>query len=71
VQLVLAALALTFLVTALGPLQRIFDTVSLTSSQWGVCLLDPIAYLAFAELWKLLDRRTGHSGPAPVASPSA
>ena len=71
VQLVGAALALTFLVTALGPLQRIFDTVSLTSSQWGVCLLGPLAYLAFAELGKLFDRRAGHSRPTLAASPSA
>ncbi len=41
VQLIGAALVLTFLVTELSPLQRIFDTVSLTSSQWGICLLGP------------------------------
>jgi Ca2+-transporting ATPase len=57
VQLIGAALALTFLVTALGALQRIFDTVALTSSQWGICLLGPIAFLGFAELGKLVDRR--------------
>jgi P-type Ca2+ transporter type 2C len=70
VQLVGAALVLTFLVTALGPLQRIFDTVSLTSSQWGVCLLGPLAYLAFAELGKLIDRRARHSRPTLAVSPS-
>ncbi|HSC74294.1 MAG TPA: HAD-IC family P-type ATPase [Gaiellaceae bacterium] len=59
VQLIGAALVLTFLVTALGPLQRIFDTVALTSSQWGVCLLGPIVFLGFAELGKLVDRRRG------------
>jgi Ca2+-transporting ATPase len=64
VQLIGAALVLTFLVTALSPLQRIFDTVSLTSSQWGVCLLGPLVFLAIAELAKLLDRRRGHSQPA-------
>jgi Ca2+-transporting ATPase len=58
VQLIGVALALTFLVTALSPLQRIFDTVPLTTSQWGVCLLGPIVFLALAELGKLLDRRT-------------
>jgi Ca2+-transporting ATPase len=63
VQLIGAALALTFLVTALSPLQRIFDTVSLTSSQWGVCLLGPLAFLAISELGKLLDRRRGHTQP--------
>jgi Ca2+-transporting ATPase len=57
VQLIAVALVLTFLVTALSPFQRIFDTVSLTSSQWGICVLGPIVFLAFAEVGKLLDRR--------------
>ena len=57
VQLIGAAFVLTFLVTTLSPLQRIFDTVPLTSSQWGVCLLAPIVYVALAELGKLIDRR--------------
>jgi Ca2+-transporting ATPase len=61
VQLIGAAFVLTFLVTSLAPLQRIFDTVALTASQWGICLLGPIAYLAVGELVKLLDRR-GHPG---------
>jgi Ca2+-transporting ATPase len=64
VQLIGAALVLTFLVTALSPLQRIFDTVSLTSSQWGICLLGPIVYLALVELAKLVDRRREQRHPA-------
>jgi P-type Ca2+ transporter type 2C len=69
VQLIGVTLVLTFLVTELNFLQRIFDTVSLTSSQWGICLLGPIVYLAIAELVKLFDRKTGPetipaSGPA-------
>ena len=71
VQLIGAALALTFLVTALSPLQRIFDTVSLTSSQWGVCLMGPLVFLAIAELGKLLDRRRGHTQPALASALSA
>jgi Ca2+-transporting ATPase len=67
VQLIGAALALTFLVTELQPLQRIFDTVSLTSSQWGICLLGPIVYLALAEVGKLADRHYGHARPAPAS----
>jgi Ca2+-transporting ATPase len=55
-QLIGAALVLTFLVTALSPLQRIFNTVSLTSTQWGICLLGPVFFLVFAELGKLVDR---------------
>jgi Ca2+-transporting ATPase len=64
-QLIGAALVLTFLVTSLSPLQRIFDTVSLTTSQWGICLLGPIVYLAVSELVKLYDRHTGHAELAP------
>jgi Ca2+-transporting ATPase len=66
VQLIGGALVLTFLVTELAPLQRIFDTVSLSSSQWGICLLTPIAYLALVELGKLVDRRSGRTEAAAV-----
>jgi Ca2+-transporting ATPase len=58
-QMIGAAVLLAFLVTALGPLQRIFGTTSLTSRQWGICLLGPIVLLALLELAKLVDRRTG------------
>jgi Ca2+-transporting ATPase len=68
VQLIGMALVLTFLVTALSALQRIFDTVSLTSTQWGICTLGPLVFLAFAELGKLVDRRAGK--PAPPLSPA-
>jgi Ca2+-transporting ATPase len=70
VQLVGAALALTFLVTALAPLQRIFDTVSLTSTQWGVCLLGPIVYLAATECGKLLDRHAARRSPESESAPA-
>ena len=67
-QLIGISLVLTFLVTALSPLQRIFDTVALTSSQWGVCLLGPIVYLAVAELLKLIDRRSSHEDATPTVA---
>jgi P-type Ca2+ transporter type 2C len=68
VYLILLTLVLTFLVTELSPLQRIFDTVSLTSTQWGICLLGPIIYIAIIELIKLVDRHTGqhHRDLAPA-----
>ncbi len=56
VQLIGAALALSFLVTALSPLQRIFDTVALTAAQWGICLIGPIVFLAVTELGKWFER---------------
>ena len=68
VQLIGATLALTLLVTELRPLQRIFDTVSLTSSQWGICLLGPIVFVVIAELGKALDRRSGRGVPAVAAA---
>jgi Ca2+-transporting ATPase len=66
VQLIGLTLVLTFLVTTLSPLQRIFDTVDLTSAQWGICLLGPILYLAVAELVKVFDRRSGRGRTAAV-----
>ena len=38
--------------------------VSLTSAQWGICLLGPIVDLAITELGKLLDRHTAQRRPA-------
>jgi Ca2+-transporting ATPase len=58
-QMIGAAVLLSFLVTALGPLQRIFGTEALTSRQWGICLLGPIALLLLLELGKLIDRHFG------------
>ncbi|SEE88138.1 cation-translocating P-type ATPase [Jiangella alba] len=57
VRLMLVAGALTFVVTAIGALQRIFDTVELTSTQWGICLLAPLGYLVLAEIEKLVVKR--------------
>jgi Ca2+-transporting ATPase len=67
-QMIGAALALTFLVTALGALQRIFGTTSLTTRQWGICLLGPIALLALLELGKLIDRHVSRQPEAHHAT---
>jgi Ca2+-transporting ATPase len=61
VYLILTATVLTFLVTELAPLQRIFDTTSLTSRQWGLCLLAPLVYLVFVEAVKYGTRHWGKS----------
>ena len=71
VKLIGATLVLAFLVTELSPLQRIFDTVPLTSSQWGICLLGPVVYVAAVELWKLVDRRSSAAEPAVLAAVEA
>jgi Ca2+-transporting ATPase len=59
-QLMLAALALTFLVTTIDGLQRIFDTVDLSGPQWRACLVPVIAYVVLAEAGKFILRRLGH-----------
>jgi hypothetical protein len=66
VLLIGVATVATLIVTELGFLQRIFDTVPLTSSQWGVCLLGPIIYVAIVELMKLVDRRLEHRHQVPA-----
>jgi Ca2+-transporting ATPase len=58
--LMLAALALTFLVTTIGGLQRIFDTVELDGQQWRVCFIAVAAYLVLAEVGKFVLRRFHH-----------
>jgi Ca2+-transporting ATPase len=68
VQLIGLTLVLTLLVTELSFLQRIFDTVPLTSSQWGICLLGPVVYLAIAEVVKAFDRRSGRDRTALIPS---
>jgi P-type Ca2+ transporter type 2C len=55
--LMLTALGLTFLVTTIGGLQRIFDTVDLDGDQWRVCFIAVAGYLVLAELGKFLLRR--------------
>jgi Ca2+-transporting ATPase len=55
--LIAVSLALAFLVTTIDGLQRIFDTVELTSDQWRACFLAVVGYLVLAELGKLLARR--------------
>jgi Ca2+-transporting ATPase len=66
--LVLATIALTFLVTEISGLQRIFDTVPLTVRQWGICLLGPVVYIAILEVIKFVDRYTAGRQPAGSAA---
>ena len=60
-QLIGVALVLTFLVTELAPCSGSSTRCSLTSAQWGICLLGPIVFLAVCELGKLVDRQRGGS----------
>jgi P-type Ca2+ transporter type 2C len=64
VVLLLSALGLTFLVTTLDGLERIFGTVSLDGGQWGVCALVALAFLLLVELGKLVLRHVATRRPA-------
>ncbi|MGF0117143.1 cation-translocating P-type ATPase [Promicromonospora sp. Marseille-Q5078] len=67
VVLMLTALGLTFLVTTLDGLERIFGTTPLDGGQWGVCALVAVGYLVVVELgkWVLrLRERAGRAGAA-------
>jgi P-type Ca2+ transporter type 2C len=60
--LLLAALGLTFLVTAIPGLGRIFDTTGLDGQQWRACFVAVLAYFVLAEIGKLLFARFGPQG---------
>jgi len=64
VVLLLASLGLTFLVTTLDGLERIFGTVSLDGGQWGVCALVALGFLVLVEIGKLVLRLATPRRPA-------
>lgn len=67
VTLVLAVVGLTFLVTTLDGLQRIFGTVDLDGEQWRACLLVAVAFLVLVELGKVVLRRVSPTPRAALA----
>jgi len=60
--LMLAAVALTLLVTTVPLLQRVFDTADLNGDQWRACLVAVGAYVALTEVGKLVLRRIDPEG---------
>ena len=64
---VLAIIA-TVAASELGLLNRILDTVNLTTQQWVICLVLSLAVIAVAEIKKLLHIRTTDTPPLAQAS---
>ena len=64
---VLAIIA-TVAASELGLLNRILDTVNLTTEQWVICLILSLAVIAVAEIKKLLHIRTTDTPPLAHAS---
>jgi len=58
--LILVALALTFLATTIGGLNRLLDTVELDGHQWRACLVAAVSYFVLAELAKVALRFVEH-----------
>jgi Ca2+-transporting ATPase len=65
----LSVLAL-FVVTELGFLQRIFDTVELTGKQWLICIGFNLAILVYIEAVKFFLRRSRSEAAVQPAEPS-
>ncbi len=58
--LIVVAVVLTFVVTTVDGLQRIFATVDLNDNQWGACFIAVAGYFVLAEVGKVLFRRFGN-----------
>jgi P-type Ca2+ transporter type 2C len=64
------ALLATILVTSIGFLQRIFDTVELSFAQWWICIGLASTLVIFEELVKFVIRRRERSGPEVEGAPA-
>jgi Ca2+-transporting ATPase len=64
-----AAIIATVAASELGLLNRILDTVNLTTEQWAICLVLSLAVVAVAEIKKLL--RISTSDAPQLATPEA
>ena len=53
---VVVVFLLQILITEFEPMRNLFDTSQLSLSQWGLCLLPPLALLVAVELWKMVVR---------------
>jgi Ca2+-transporting ATPase len=58
---------LQILLTVFEPMKNLFDTSSLTATQWGLCLVPPLLLLVAVELWKLV-ARSRVTRPTPMDS---
>ena len=62
------AIIATVAASELGLLNRVLDTVNLTTEQWVICLVLSLAVIAVAEIKKLLHIRTTDTPPLAQAS---
>ena len=65
------ALLAIIVVTSIGFLQRIFDTVELNLSQWSICIGLALTLVLVEELIKLVIRQRSHRRVPAATQPSA
>jgi Ca2+-transporting ATPase len=71
--LIATAASIGFIVfgTELRIFNRILDTVSLTGSQWVVCILSAASIIVASEIWKFVMRRRPEPRPELAAATSS
>ena len=62
------AIIATVAASELGLLNRVLDTVNLSTQQWAICLVLSLAVIAVAEIKKLLRIQTTETPPLAQAS---
>jgi Ca2+-transporting ATPase len=59
---------LQILLTVFEPMKNLFDTESLTATQWGLCFVPPLLLLVAVELWKMVARSRVAGSTLPESS---
>jgi Ca2+-transporting ATPase len=59
---------LQILLTVFEPMKNLFDTSSLTVTQWGLCFVPPLLLLVAVELWKMVTRSRIAASTLPESS---
>jgi P-type Ca2+ transporter type 2C len=59
---------LQILLTVFEPMKNLFDTSSLTATQWALCFVPPLLLLMAVELWKMVARSRAAGSTVPDSS---
>jgi Ca2+-transporting ATPase len=59
---------LQIMLTVFEPMKNLFDTESLTATQWGLCFVPPLLLLVAVELWKMVTRSRIAASTLPESS---
>jgi Ca2+-transporting ATPase len=65
---VIVVFFLQIMLTVFEPMKNLFDTSSLTATQWGLCFVPPLVLLVAVELWKVVARSRVAGSRLPESS---